>query len=77
MMDERLIEAVRAKYQYEMKKAVAGINKILKSSSLGDVEDIDLLLEEFKNAKDKGSYFEGILNTLKTNPEGENQKQVL
>jgi hypothetical protein len=77
MIDERLIEAVRAKYQYEMKKAVSSINRILKSPSSGDLEDIDLLLEDFKNAKDKGSYFEGILNTLKTNPEEENKKQVL
>jgi hypothetical protein len=66
MMDEKLVEALRAKYQYEMKKAVAGINKILTNPSIGDLEDVDLLLEDFKNAKDKGSYLEGILNSLKS-----------
>ncbi len=65
-MDEKLVEALRAKYQYEMKKAVAGINKILTNPSIGDLEDVDLLLEDFKNAKDKGSYLEGILNSLKS-----------
>ena len=72
MMDEKLVEALRAKYQYEMKKAVASINKILTNPTSGELEDVDLLLEDFKNAKDKGSYFEGILNSLKTTQNNEN-----
>ena len=65
MMDDRLIEALRAKYQYEMKKAVAEINNLLNNPDDKAIEKIDTLLSEFKDAKDKGSYFEGILNNLK------------
>lgn len=77
MIDERLVEALRSKYQYEMKTAVAKINNLLHNPKSDSIEVIDSFLDDFKNAKDKGSYFEGILNTLKTNPEGDNQKQVL
>ena len=77
MIDERLVEALRSKYQYQMKDAVAKINNLLNNPNVDSIEEIDFFLDDFKNAKDKGGYFEGILNTLKTNPEGENQKQVL
>lgn len=70
MMDEKLIEAIRAKYQYEMKSSVAKINKILHSGE-GDEGDVDYLLSMFKDAKDKGSYFEAILNSLITKENGE------
>lgn len=71
-MDQRLIEALRAKYQYDMKKAVAEININLSNPTKNSMEIIDNLLDEFKNAKDKGGYFESILNTLKPNQEKEN-----
>lgn len=71
-MDQRLIEALRAKYQYDMKKAVAEININLSNPTKNSIEIIDNLLDEFKNAKDKGGYFESILNTLKPNQENEN-----
>lgn len=71
-MDQRLIEALRAKYQYDMKKAVAEININLSRPTKNSMEIIDNLLDEFKNAKDKGGYFESILNTLKPNQENEN-----
>jgi len=70
MMDEKLIEAIRAKYQYEMKSSVAKINKILFSGE-GDEGDVDYLLGVFKDAKDKGSYFEGILKSLNPKENGE------
>jgi hypothetical protein len=66
MIDNNLVEALRAKYQYEMKLSVSRIAKILEGKSLGDVDDVDLLLDQFKNAKDKAGYFEGILKTIKT-----------
>lgn len=65
MMDEKLIEALRAKYQYEMKKAVSVINNELNNPKNNSIELIDSFLGEFKDAKDKGSYFEGILTNLK------------
>jgi hypothetical protein len=71
-MDQKLIEALRAKYQYDMKKAVAEININLNNPTKSSIENIDTLLDEFKNAKDKGGYFESILNSLKPNQENEN-----
>lgn len=64
-MDERLIEAVRAKYQYEMKKSVSDIGMELENPGGQSLEKIDSFVDNFSRAKEKASYFEAIIKNLK------------
>lgn len=64
-MDERLIDTIKAKYQYEMKKAVSTINLELENPSENSIYKIDSSLGLFSRAKEKASYFEAIVKNLK------------
>ncbi len=64
-MDERLIEAIRAKYQYEMKESVAGIGMELENPSKDAIEVVDSFVDDFSRTKEKASYFEAIIKNLK------------
>jgi hypothetical protein len=63
-MEEKLIDAIRTKYQYEMKSSVARIGSELNNPSLNSINVIDALVEEFYKAKEKASYFEAIIKNL-------------
>lgn len=65
MIDERLIDAIKSKYQYEMKKAVSKINLELENPSVDSINKIDSSVDLFSRAKEKASYFEAIIKNLK------------
>ncbi|MDB4326356.1 hypothetical protein N9966_00925 [bacterium] len=65
MMDERLIDAIRAKYQWEMKDSVSKINLELTNPSEDSSEKIDSLVDFFSRTKEKASYFEAIIKNIK------------
>jgi hypothetical protein len=65
MIDERLIDAIKAKYQYEMKKAVSRISLELENPSEDSINKIDSSVDLFSRAKEKASYFEAIIKNLK------------
>jgi len=64
-MNERLIEAIRAKYNYEMKESVSMVELELETPSKEAIERIDGCVENFVKAKEKLSYFEAIIKNLK------------
>jgi len=64
-MDQKLIDAVRSKYQFEMKESVYKISLELEKSSEESINKIDSLLNSFSKAKEKLSYFEAIIKNLK------------
>lgn len=64
-MDERLIDAIRAKYQWEMKDSVSKINLELTNPSEDSSEKIDSLVDFFSRTKEKASYFEAIIKNIK------------
>jgi len=65
MIDERLIDAIKTKYQYEMKKAVSRISLELENPSEDSINKIDSSVDLFSRAKEKASYFEAIIKNLK------------
>ncbi len=65
MIDERLIDAIRAKYQWEMKDSVSKINLELTNPSEDSSEKIDSLVDFFSRTKEKASYFEAIIKNIK------------
>ena len=52
-MDERLIEAIRAKYQYKMKESVSKIGMELKNPSKDAIEVVDSFVNDFSRTKEK------------------------
>ena len=71
MIDERLVDTIRTKYQYEMKLAVSNMDIELNNPTEDCVNRIDSLVTNFYMAKEKASYFEAILKNLK----GEEKKK--
>lgn len=64
-MNERIIDTIRTKYQYEMKNAVSKISIELEKPNKDSVEEIDSWVDVFSRTKEKASYFEAILKNLK------------
>jgi hypothetical protein len=65
MMDEKIVDALRTKYQYDMKKSVSLIDSELKNPNTETIINVDRLIGEFYEAKEKASYLEAIVKNLK------------
>lgn len=64
-MDEKVIDALRTKYQYDMKRVVSLIHTELKNPSWDCFDSVDKYVGEFYEAKEKASYLEAIVKNLK------------
>ena len=64
-MDEKVIDALKTKYQYDMKRAVSLIHAELKNPSWDCFDSVDKYVSEFYEAKEKASYLEAIVKNLK------------
>ena len=76
VLNDRLIEAFRAKYQSDMKSSVSILSDMLKDSPYGHtvpVDHMDRVDKEvltFMLAKEKATYFEAIIKNLKGEENG-------
>ncbi len=64
-MDEKIVDALRTKYQYDMKRSVSLIDSELKNPSFNSIDSVDKYVGEFYEAKEKASYLEAIVKNLK------------
>mgnify|MGYP005989994561 CR=1 FL=1 len=64
-MDEKIVDALRTKYQYDMKRAVSLIDAELKNPSFNSIDSVDKYVGDFYQAKEKASYLEAIVKNLK------------
>jgi hypothetical protein len=67
MLDDKLIQTVRTKYQLDMKKSVVMLSKILDDKYISDkdvISEVDKQLKSFANAKERATHFEAIIKTL-------------
>lgn len=66
-MNEKLVEIVRERYQSQMRYAVSNIKNYLNNTetiSMDIVDEVDLEVSRFQNAKDKATHFEAIIKNL-------------
>lgn len=73
MLDNNLVETIRSKYQFEMKRSVIILSKLLSVNhpELNVVDKIDEQVELFSKAKEKARHFEDIVKTLSNVEEDE------